>query len=450
MGRMNHAPHTPGLLAALLAVVLPHLGGCAATLRTCPTRDVARMQHVDTSHRQASFWIKKHGDTSADILLSPQEIEQLNRSNATRPWAFQDVTHDAISADERVERECTERTAWLQKRVLSGAYISSSQTMLAIAEVRIASGEKVDELRVLSERADLRCIPSAGTFRSAEGSPHFDRNQCSGLNAGELVRVLRRTGDWSYVHAGHSVGWVEGAPWSAPITAPRAREFRDALPRAVVVRSATPFPFSGGAILGASYPIVESAPDGSSWKVMLPTHQGLEPTRVGPTKDMAYGWLPLTRDSVFSTIFSELDRPYAWGEKGGGTDCSRLLLDVFRAHGVSLGRNSAEQSRSGSRAIDVGRHTVDEKRKFIRRQAERGIVLLFMPGHIMLYLGEDQGHDYGISAIESFATTCPGGEGQHTLGRVGVSDLSVGHGTTRGSFIQRITRIAFFGPTESP
>jgi hypothetical protein len=70
-----------------------------------------------------------------------------------------------------------------------------------------------------------------------------------------------------------------------------------------------------------------------------------------------------------------------------------------------------------------------------------------MPGHIMLYLGADEGHDYAVSSLSEYLVPCPGGpDTVYRLDRVAVTNLEVGRGSERTSFIERIERMAVFGP----
>ena len=120
-----------------------------------------------------------------------------------------------------------------------------------------------------------------------------------------------------------------------------------------------------------------------------------------------------------------------------------------------LGRNSAVQSQLGVETIELAGQSDQAKRAAIRAAAERGVVLLYMPGHIMIYLGHERvggvDHDFGISAISDYLVPCPGGSDTvHRLDRVSVTTLELGRGSERRAYLERIERIALFGPTSGP
>jgi hypothetical protein len=158
--------------------------------------------------------------------------------------------------------------------------------------------------------------------------------------------------------------------------------------------------------------------------------------------------LPFTRRAVFTEAFALLEQPYGWGGRDGHRDCSSYLLDVFAQFDVRLPRNSAVQAQLGTQSVDLSQLDEVSKTAAIRTAARTGVVLLYMPGHIMLYLGQDGAHDYGLSALSEYLTPCPGGpDVVHRLDKVAVTTLAVGRGTERRAFIERITRMAVFGPS---
>jgi hypothetical protein len=77
----------------------------------------------------------------------------------------------------------------------------------------------------------------------------------------------------------------------------------------------------------------------------------------------------------------------------------------------------------------------------------RGIVLVHFPGHIMFYLGRDrEGVPRAIHSFAEYLVPCAGGgETLVDVGRVSVSDLSLGTGTSRKSFLERTSHLTVFG-----
>lgn len=70
---------------------------------------------------------------------------------------------------------------------------------------------------------------------------------------------------------------------------------------------------------------------------------------------------------------------------------------------------------------------------------------LRLPGHIMLYLGKHKGRHYVIHSIWAFQKEGRSGRNLEKIGRVVVSDLSLGETGPNGSLLERITDIRFIG-----
>src|SRR5690606_38477785 len=158
---------------------------------------------------------------------------------------------------------------------------------------------------------------------------------------------------------------------------------------------------------------------------------------------------PLTRRAVLEEAFARIDRPYGWGGHEGGVDCSRFVMDVLGSFGLELPRHSGRQAASGTHSIDVrGIADLGERQRLIDAAARHGVVLLHFPGHIILYLGHDaEGTPSAIHSFSEYAEPCDEGDDEtlRRVDRVTVSDLTLGHGSSRRSFLERLERIVILG-----
>ena len=73
------------------------------------------------------------------------------------------------------------------------------------------------------------------------------------------------------------------------------------------------------------------------------------------------------------------------------------------------------------------------------------MTLLRLKGHIMLYLGEYDGRPFVIHATSGYRRKTGRSERAAALGRVVVSDLSLGAGTSKGSLLERVVDIRNLG-----
>ncbi|MFO0748247.1 MAG: NlpC/P60 family protein [Myxococcota bacterium] len=456
-------PTSAGLLAAVAAVAVCLFGPAARAddprLATCDGRvDWRPDQPPDGTPpeaRELATWVAQWTPAERDeVLLGERDIETLNERNTDTAGAWHDplVPRAAAPQDgpDPIDGELNERLNEIGTRLASGEYVEDVPGAFQTLRQVLATSTPVDQLRAVAAITDIRCLPLTSGFFRGRIDHLFDRNQCSRLHVGELVRVLRKTadGDWAYVRAGHGVGWVDPSALSPAMSLDQARDLRDNRARLTVIDDWIPAYRADGDIVylryGTGFPVV--AETATSWQILAPTRTGWDDAFVAKSPGLRLGFMPLTRLGFFTLLFSRMGDPYGWGGTGSGRDCSGLLLDTMAAFDLRLGRNSSVQATAGWTRVDISGRSDADKRAAIRAAARRGIVFLYMPGHIMVYLGELDGKAYALSAISEYLMPCPnGGKRTVRLDRVEVTDLERGRGTERTSFIERIATLSIFG-----
>jgi len=431
------------LAAALQAHAAPPAPACAGS-----TSRSDRPPGTADADRALATWLALRSPAELDTaLLTADEIVALNARNASRVGTWQDVLTAPPRSPRELDAELLERFAHMRLPLETGAWIEARPGAFGRALALATSSRPASGFHLVLLPADLRCIPEPDGLFTRPPDPDFDRNRCSSLHAGELVRVDRVSADgrWRYVHAGHGVGWLEAPALTPPLSAAEAAAFRDAPHRLVPLDDAVPTAYGAVLDLGTAYPIVGHA-DGF-YQIRVPTPLGLEDDFVADTAPVHDGPRPLPRRNLLTLLFRHLGDPYGWGGTGGGRDCSRLLLDTFSTFGVRFGRHSGVIGQSGVRTVELAGLSEREKRDAIRRADAEGVVLLYMPGHIMCYLGERDGAPHALSALSEYLVPCAGG-GEHTvrLDRVDVTTLELGRGTSRTAYLERLTRLAVFAP----
>jgi hypothetical protein len=139
-----------------------------------------------------------------------------------------------------------------------------------------------------------------------------------------------------------------------------------------------------------------------------------------------------------------LHQPYGWGEMFGARDCSRFVMDLFATFGILVPRNSKIQARVGISLGQVEGKTLKEKKKILDRAVPLATTLR-LPGHIMLYLGKENGKFYVIHNIWGIQRAGWFGPSLEKIGRTVVSDLSLGKSGPKTSLLDRTTNIQFIG-----
>ena len=194
--------------------------------------------------------------------------------------------------------------------------------------------------------------------------------------------------------------------------------------------------------LGLRLPLLEQR---KGWlKVVVPSATGLG-TGWLQERGVTRGAPLLNTEALLRRAFTLLGSTYGWGGAGGTRDCSRFMMDLFQSFGVLLPRNSWHQSKAGTSQVDVSQMDEATKARTIEQRAQKGVVLLFLPGHIMLYLGRDEGQLYALHQFSGYLVPCKGGgETMRRVNRAAVTSLDLGRGSTRRAFIERITKLVVF------
>jgi len=162
--------------------------------------------------------------------------------------------------------------------------------------------------------------------------------------------------------------------------------------------------------------------------------------------DWHAGTLPPTLRSVIGRAFAALGEPYAWGglrPGRAGRDCSGLVQDVWATVGVRLPRNSGQQGQVGRRAATFHPDEPNDARlRRLKEDVPPG-ALLFLPGHVMLYLGTVDGVPYAIHNLWGYAHP----EGHITrAAEVVVSALPPEPSAARHTLLERLTHAQVIAP----
>jgi hypothetical protein len=299
------------------------------------------------------------------------------------------------------------------------------------------------EQRVVLETSLLRCGPYDGGLYKPEVQLAYDRNACGPLVAQEPIEVLGSAGDMLLVRSRYSLGFL---PRQAALSAPIPAQYLNAFlrPERLVAPAETTLKPSGGGediVLRERTALAMLA----SGEPLYATAAGIR--RLAPNPALRPQLRPLTRRALLHEAFAALGKPYGLGGAQGGIDCSGLTLELFESFDLALTRYSGWQAESGSYSIDVRNLPSDEKLRRLDLAAKSGAVLLYLPGHIMLYLGRnDAGAPRALHALGEYMAPCSdSGESTVDVQRVVVSGLELGQRTTRGSLLERITRLVVFG-----
>jgi len=284
----------------------------------------------------------------------------------------------------------------------------------------------------------LRLFPTERPFflnprRAGEGFP-FDYFQTSALAVGNPVFATHSSTDgaWIFVESNFAFGWVpqDAIAW---VKEPLQRRYENGQYVAILhddtsLRS-TKGEFLTQADLGAIFPVAE-APVFSLYVPVRDANGHAElRTAVASREDVAIKPLALTPAAIARLSDPLMGQSYGWGGLYGNRDCSSNMRDLFVPFGIWLGRNSANQGEKGGEFIDLRNKSAAEKEQEIVTKGIPFITLIWLKGHIGLYLGTAPGsteplflHNiWGIRTVDKEEK-----EGREIVGRLVITSLRPG------------------------
>ncbi|ADV46051.1 NlpC/P60 family N-terminal domain-containing protein [Nitratifractor salsuginis] len=304
----------------------------------------------------------------------------------------------------RIE-EPKEELLWATPFVLKRKLYDTRKRLIPMkrrqAWVRNAQMEKLGSVgaRAISVRhTDLRALPTRtpayrDPWKSTEGFP-FDYLQNSELhlNVPLYLSHYSKDGRWAFVQAAHANGWVPVKDIALVnerfikafktgryyLTTKDDLWLKEGKKRYSLIKMSTLFPLdrSGRWLLFARR--------GARGQALL--------TRIRrPSKKLiALKPLRFTPRNVARIARELYGEPYGWGGKMMTRDCSATTRDFFAEFGIFLKRNSAKQVKAGH-ATKIKGLPATQKKAAILRYAKPFRSMLYVPGHITLYLGKYRG-----------------------------------------------------------
>ena len=117
-----------------------------------------------------------------------------------------------------------------------------------------------------------------------------------------------------------------------------------------------------------------------------------------------------------------INRPYGWGGYDFERDCSSLIRDIFAPFGLYLPRNSYAQSMAWER-FDISKLSNEQKTKIIKAYAKPYETLLYLKGHIVLYVGVIDSENLAFHSVWGVKTK---DDGRILIAKSAITTLDIG------------------------
>jgi hypothetical protein len=429
-----------------------------------------QLPNVTAEMERPEFWIKKI-ENPKNLILTSGKIQEMSEENLKRKdlhlCRIRDLKEDwkreeilALLKEDWEDFGRTGEVRYGKGRIpLEEPFGNELKNNLNEGSVKENSSML---LGLIVKRTNIRVFPTDSLSPQTSNRHEFDLFQHSSISPGSPIGIYHFSKDrkWAYVQTSFIRGWIRNQDFAIAKERKDVVDYEEAKDRLVVTGNLVHI--FGDSLLrqmaflvqmGDSFPLLSLSGGtqmaNAGYVVQIPDreengHLIFRKGYLPPREDIHLGFPPFTQENVARQAFKMLNHPYGWGDSLGGRDCSRFVMDLFRTFGILMPRNSKEQAALG---IDLGRmegKTEKEKRKFLD-QAIPLATTLRLPGHIMVYLGRDKGRHYVIHSIWGVQSSGSSDPKLEKIGRVVVSDLSLGSSGPNGSLLARLTDIRLIG-----
>lgn len=404
-----------------------------------PVQAAAASIAISGERATANYWTSRD-PAGEQIMLNPAEIETINASMRQKSASIIDLAHYPTQiSGALLKQKISAAMQFFESDDLPEEYKGGA--LLTIADFRrvkdncalkqIPATQAV-RYALTTQRLNLRLLPETDGWFESPNDTRYDDLQGTAVDPAEPVAVLWESLDKKFVFvemrnyagwidAGH-LAYVERDKWLTYVT-PKNFLVVTANQKRVHVGGAWSVLFQ----MGSRIPLKSGELNANGrFTALIPVDvNGVlneAAVEIAPDNTVHQGWLPCTKNNFVRQAFRFLGDEYGWGGMNDSVDCSSFVADVYRTMGIELPRDADQQELAMPKLTKLEGHPTTDRWQKVR-QAMPGS-LLFKPGHVMMYLGEDTANVPLVIHAASSYFTFDGGVGQkHYIRRVLVSDL---------------------------
>lgn len=381
---------------------------------------------VTQSQLSSDHWLNKQ--VSAKAIMSQAQINAFNEKLISDNKYIVDPLDFASSLSSAQLKEQIFNISSVPKSPRfypNGKQLTDKDFAKYTANLNVADIADTNPVRyaVAVKRTVLRTFPTMDRVLNSGMDKDLDRFQESGLFPGDTMAVLHHSADkkWLLVRAYNYLAWVpeKDVAYGDKATIKDFKEDENFLlvTGAKVHTAYVPDDDSVSQVqldMGVRLPLmsVEQVPNllngqntYANYVVQLPTRnkQGqleIKPALISRSSDVNEGYLPYTQENLVKQGFKFLGERYGWGHDYNGRDCTGFVGEIYKSFGLLMPRNSGQQG-SGEYGINqrFDKQTTDKQKREVVDNMQVGD-LIYIPGHVMMYLGEQEGQPYVIHDVK--------------------------------------------------
>lgn len=343
-----------------------------------------------------------------------------------KPWSLKNIS--------RSKKESTWEFLYKNKTMYGHNYriIKKKQFQKWIDNSNFKKYNTVKQNAITIRNSNLRVFPTSKPMFldpkiAGEGFP-FDYNQNSSIKINNPLFISHFSKDkaWAFVESNFTVGWISVRD-IAFVDKKTIHKFKN---NNYFIAIDDNFPIYKKGIFKDIVKLGTIFPRTNSNKYMVisrgETFKGYISTINIQDKNIAKKPLPYTAKNIAKITSKLLGEGYGWGGLFNTRDCSSMTRDFFSIFGIYLERNSSGQVSNG-KYISFKKLTNKEKKKLIIKIGKPFLSLIYLKGHVVLYIGHKDNEPivfqniWGVKTIEK-----DGKQGRQIVGKAIISSLEPG------------------------
>ena len=394
----------------------------ACLLATCMVLSITACGNTNsagnTGVQKLEYWLAKV-ENQDKVILSIEDIQKQN-SLMLETWGtdWKGGYYDINSVPEKVERE------WLQDRIdfpnvkNAGLYYKGQK----VSESEWQERYKAYAFEQMPETIDVKYgvivhstpsfdFPTTDIMTGSDLNEAENKLQQTYFRMNEPVVVLWESLDksWYYVVANEFIGWIQAKDCALFENRTQWTEFQNQDRFLLVTEDSNIVGIDDKVFMSTKLYLADEEELQDSLQgdyiVRVPQRGAdgkLHYTYAALTKQdkVHEGYLPYTIANTLTLAFQMLDEPYGWGGIDGKRDCSMYIKDIYSCFGFWLPRNSRGQMAIPKMNKQLEGMSVEQREELLSNTNPGSI--MGISGHVMLYLGRDNGQDYVISMLGSY------------------------------------------------
>jgi len=368
------------------------------TILTLGQRPLSEIDNMPANQIQDTTQIKQDPTPFTQHIITMTNEEQLQYDHQYNEHFFEPWTMNTITLSDS-EKTWQFKYAKEETYRQDGRKIPKSWYEQQIQNSNFDNANSLSQAGITLRHTNLKLYPTNQEIyydphQTGEGFP-FDYNQNSSVHINTPIMLSHYSLDkkWIYAQTSFASGWIQSKD-IAFVSPKFQHEFQNGH-YAITVKDNLELLNDNGYIslvkMGSIFPVDPVTKKYLMAKKNQKGYADLTKITVNDVDIIAYKPIKFNPYNITYISKQLVGEPYGWGGKLETRDCSALTRDFFAPFGIYLRRNSRQQAQDGNEFISLKGLDASSKRQTILNDAKPFRSLLFVPGHITLYLGEKKG-----------------------------------------------------------